>query len=297
VNESLNQNERVLVLMPCHNEKGRIGDVIRSVKKTLPHAHVAVINDDSSDGSGDEAEQAGAAVLSHGSKGRIGDVIRSVKKTLPHAHVAVINDDSSDGSGDEAEQAGAAVLSHGSTLGYGVALETGYLYAVKADYDIVLQMDSDGQHLADELPLLLDPIRDGTADLVIGSRYHGTTPTPATSIIRKAGHRIFSAMIFVLTGLKLSDPTSGFQGLSKRTLSLFSSGVFPCDYPDSDVIIMAHMSGLRIREVPCRMRDRLGGRSMHSGLKPVYYGMKMLLAMFMVLLNFHQWHKWREKLS
>jgi glycosyltransferase involved in cell wall biosynthesis len=245
-----NQNKRILVLMPCHNEQGRIGQVVQAVKQALPHARIAVINDNSADDSALEAERAGATVLSHG-----------------------------------------------SNLGYGVALETGYLYAVKADCDIVLQMDSDGQHLAEQLPLILDPIQNGAADLVIGSRYHGKSPTPATSIIRKTGHRIFSAMIFVLTGLRLSDPTSGFQALSKRTLALFSSGVFPCDYPDSDVILMAHMAGLKIKEVPVEMRNRTGGHSMHSGIKPLYYGIKMLLSMFMVLLNFRQWHTWRRKLT
>lgn len=243
-------NNRLLVLIPCLNEEGRIGNVILSVREVLPSADVLVIDDASTDCSAAEAGKAGAIVLSHGCK-----------------------------------------------LGYGAALETGYLYAVKNGYDIVLQMDGDGQHLADQLPALLEPIRNGSADLIIGSRYREGSIAGTTPLLRMIGHKIFSRIIFVLTGLRLKDPTSGFQGLSRQVLELFSSGVFPCDYPDSDVILMASMSGLRIREVPVLMRERTGGTSMHSGFKPVYYGMKMLFSMFIVLLNFHIWHKWRRVLS
>lgn len=241
-------NTRLLVLMPCLNEEGRIGPVIRSVREVLPSASVVVVNDASCDGS-----------------------------------VA------------EASEAGAVVLSHGCNLGYGAALETGYLYAVKHGYDIVLQMDGDGQHPANQLPALMEPLLDGSADLVIGSRHCENSKTEATSWLRSLGHRILSLIIFLLTGLRLSDPTSGFQGLNRVALSLFASGVFPCDYPDSDVMLMACISGLRIREIPVQMRERVGGKSMHSGLRPLYYSIKMLLSMFIVLLNFRVWHRWRRE--
>jgi len=228
-------------------------------------------------------------------EGRIGRVVLSVKEVFPSADIVVINDASTDRSAVEARMAGAVVLSHGCTLGYGAALETGYIHAVRHGYEIVLQMDGDGQHLANQLPALIDPLRDDSADIVIGSRYNGKSGATPILWPKRLGHRMFSLMIRALMGLQLSDPTSGFQGLNKRALTLFSSGVFPCDYPDSDVILMALMSGLRIREVPIQMQERTGGESMHTGLGPVYYGMKMLLSMFIVLLNFRTWHKWRNE--
>ena len=226
-------------------------------------------------------------------QGRVGEVIRSVKNILPSAAIVVIDDASTDNSAEEASKAGAVVLTHGTNLGYGGALETGYLYAINKGYETVVQMDGDGQHPADQLPKLMAPAADDNPDIVIGSRYPEKTSNPSISILRKTGHKLISLIIFMLTGLRLSDPTSGFQMLNKRALKFFSSGVFPCDYPDSDVILMARMAGLRIREVPVEMRTRASGKSMHSGLEPFYYAIKMSLAMFIVLLNFRAWRRWR----
>jgi len=97
-------------------------------------------------------------------------------------------------------------------------------------------------------------------------------------------------------GVSISNFTQ-YQGQSapNKALNLFASDVFPCDYPDSDVILMAHYSGLRIREIPVRMQQRAGGKSMHDGFTPAYYGIKMLLSMLLVCLNHRQWREWRTK--
>ena len=226
--------------------------------------------------------------------GRIGAVVTSVLRELPGAEVVVINDDSSDGTAAEAAAAGARVCPHPINLGYGVALETGYRRALGGRCEIVVQMDGDGQHVAAEIPRLVAPIVAGEADIVIGSRYLEGSSGFHASLAKRAGRSLFSAIIRALTGLRISDPTSGFQALNRRSIELFSSGVFPCDYPDADVVIMAAMCGLRIREVPVEMRHRSGGASMHSGLKPLYYLMKMLLSVLVVVLNWGIWHRWRR---
>jgi glycosyltransferase involved in cell wall biosynthesis len=225
--------------------------------------------------------------------GRIGGVVTGVRRVLPQADVVVVNDASTDGSAAEALSAGATVLTHGCNLGYGAALETGYLYVLERGYRHALQMDGDGQHLPEELGKLLSPLVNGASDLVIGSRY-GSGQTAAANAVRRAGHRVFSLLLFGITGLKFSDPTSGFQGLNRRALRLYASGVLPYDYPDADVILMSRLSGLRIVEVPVRMVPRAGGVSMHSGLKPLYYCAKMLLSMAIVLLNVGAWRRWRR---
>lgn len=225
--------------------------------------------------------------------GRIGRVIRDIRATLPQADIVVVNDASTDGTAEEALGSGADVLSHAVNMGYGVSLETAYLYAMRWRYDRVVQMDGDGQHVAGEIPRLLEPLNAGVADMVVGSRYGAAGGGITVPFIRKAGHRFFSALLFLLTGRRFSDPTSGFQALNRRALSLLASGVFPCDYPDADVLLMAHLSGLRIREVPVMMENRDGGVSMHAGWKPLYYGIKMLLSVFIVLLNIPAWRAWR----
>ena len=227
--------------------------------------------------------------------GRVGDVIQSVRQVLPAADVVVVDDASVDDTITEAASAGATVLRHGCNLGYGAALETGYLYAVRNGYNIALQMDGDGQHLPEALPGLLSPLSNDQADIVVGSRYMANSNDHSSPLPRRAGQLLFRWVIVMLSGKWLSDPTSGFKGLNQRALSLFSSGVLPYDYPDSDVILMSFMAGLRIREVPARMMPRAGGKSMHSGLKPVYYGIKMFLSILIVLLNVRVWHKWRRE--
>ena len=241
-------SHRILVILPCHNEQGRIGNVLRSVRDVLP----------------------GAALL-------------------------VIDDESSDDTDGEAARAGATVLPHAVNLGYGAALETGYLYARANDFAIVVQMDGDGQHVAGELPKLLQPILDGSADVVMGSRYLTSARSLKTSWLKRAGQILFSQIVRVLTELRITDPTTGFQALGKRAILLFASGVYPCDYPDADVVTMANMAGLRIWEVPVAMAPREGGSSMHSGLRPLYYMMKMLLSILVVVLNYPTWREWRRR--
>jgi glycosyltransferase involved in cell wall biosynthesis len=228
-------------------------------------------------------------------QGRIGPVLDSVHRVLPGADRVVISDGSSDATAREAALAGARVLPHAVNLGYGASLETGYRHAVGQGYDGLLQMDGDGQHLAEELPRLLDPILRGEADMVIGTRHGAAGPGRAASPLRFAGQRFFSALLLMLTGRWFTDPTSGFQALGPRALRFFASGVFPCDYPDADVLLMAHLAGLRVVEVPVKMQPRVGGRSMHAGLKPLYYGIKMVLSLFVVLLNTATWRDWRRQ--
>lgn len=230
-------------------------------------------------------------------EGRIGPVIRSARDTLPGAEVVVVNDASTDGTLREALAAGATVLPHAVNMGYGASLETAYVYAMRQGARLLVQMDGDGQHPARELPRLAAPILDGTADIVLGSRYARRGASPRTPPIRRAGQKFFAFLLRILTGRRFTDPTSGFQALGPRAICFFSSGVFPCDYPDADVLLMAHLAGLRIEEVPVEMLERAGGTSMHAGWKPLYYGAKMLLSLFVVLLNYGVWRARRARIG
>lgn len=225
-------------------------------------------------------------------EGRIGRVVREAKSVLPGADVVVVDDQSSDGTTGEALAAGAKILRHLVNLGAGAGYETGYLYAVRHGYDCVLQMDGDGQHVAAELPAILAPVAAGDADLVVGSRYLGGDSGYKTPALRRLGQRVFTAVIRAVAGIRITDPTSGFRCLGQRALKLFSSGIFPSDFPDADVLLMGHYAGLKISEVRVRMAERLGGRSMYRGFRPVYYAAKMLLSIFIVVLSFRRWRKY-----
>ncbi len=222
---------------------------------------------------------------------RIRPVVESVRATLGDADVVVVDDDSQDETARIACEAGATVLPLVVNLGYGSALETGYLHALRGGYAIVLQMDGDGQHLAGQLPAILDPVVRGEADVVIGSRYLGGEATYETSFARRSGQHLFSWLVRLATGRRFTDPTSGFQALSKKAITLFAAGRFPNDYPDADILLMAQLAGLQIREVPVQMKVRESGTSMHGGLSTWYYVGKMLLSMWIVFLNRHELRK------
>ena len=97
--------------------------------------------------------------------------------------------------------------------------------------------------------------------------------------LRRIGTRIFSWLASRWTGTTITDPTSGFQGLSLRALANVTHDGFPEDYPDADVLIMLAKRGLRLAEVPVRMHPRVGGVSMHRGSRVVFYAYKMFLTL------------------
>ncbi len=216
--------------------------------------------------------------------GRIAPVVRDVRATLPSATILVVDDGSADRTADEATEAGATVVSLPVNLGYGAALQTGYKYAVRFRYDIVGQIDADGQHLAEYLVNLLEALRAGDADVVIGSRFLDRDGHYRPSVARKLGISLFARLATLITRNHVTDPTSGFQVMRLRVAQFFCSSVYPTDYPDADILIVLHRSGFRLREIPVQMRPSTR-QSMHSGHRSFYYAYKMMLSIFVTLLR------------
>ena len=96
---------------------------------------------------------------------------------------------------------------------------------------------------------------------------------------------LFSSITSLIIGQKISDPTSGFQAMNRRVAQFYASEAYPWDYPDADVIIMLHRAGFQIKEIPVVMHRKNNRRSMHSGIKPLYYTFKMFLSIFLTLLR------------
>jgi glycosyltransferase involved in cell wall biosynthesis len=221
----------------------------------------------------------------------IGSVIQGIKEYLPGAKVLVVDDGSADGTRHRAMEAGATILSHPFNLGYGTALQTGYRYALSKGYEVIVQMDGDGQHDPSFIDDLLTVIQRGDADIAIGSRFLDAEKVGSDQniyqvpFLRKLGMRLFGMIASLLIKQKVTDPTSGYQAMNRSVLEWVSSDKFPFDYPDADVIIMLHRAGFRIREVPVRMFENQNKKSMHSGWKPLYYIFKMFLSIFVTLLR------------
>jgi glycosyltransferase involved in cell wall biosynthesis len=214
---------------------------------------------------------------------RITEVIEGVYASVPEADVVVINDCSRDNTAEVARRAGAFVISHPFNMGYGVAIQTGYKYARNNKYDFLVQLDADGQHDPACIPALLKPVVAGEADIAIGSRFLGSSYRP--TFLRRVGMALFSSVVSLVIGKSITDTTSGFKSLNREVTEFFSTDIFPVDYPDADMLIMLHRVDFHITEVPVRMFENSVGKSMHSGLKPIYYIFKMLLSICVTLMR------------
>ena len=210
----------------------------------------------------------------------IGDVVGGVRTVLPTADVLVIDDGSRDRTRFVARGAGARVVSHVFNLGYGAALQTGYKRADRDGYAYVVQLDADGQHPPAALPQLLEPLRLGTADVVIGSRFVEVSAY-RMGAARTLARRLLGRLLVLLGGPRVADPTSGLQALARPAFRSCCGEFYPTDFPDIDVLLFLHRQGLRIAEIPVEMAPSPPGKvALHGGLRDVYYMYKMLLSTF-----------------
>lgn len=213
----------------------------------------------------------------------ISRTVAGIRGQVDH-DILVVNDGSTDRTTEEARAAGALVLEHPINLGYGSTLQTGFIYALENDYDYVVQIDADGQHSAEFIAKLLEPVYRDEVDVAIGSRFMQGSYKAST--VRRLGMIYFASLTSFLTKRKITDSTSGFQALNRRAMEFYASDSYPSDYPDADVIVMLHRRGYRFKEVPVVMYLSQTDQSMHSGIiRPMFYIFKMMLSIFVTLLR------------
>jgi len=173
----------------------------------------------------------------------IGSVVISTNKYVDHT--IVVDDGSSDNTAEIAAKAGAEVINHIQNMGKGAALKTGF-DAVK-DTDIIVTIDSDGQHNPDEIPKLVKPIEDGEADIVNGSRYldNKDDETPA---YRRLGQTILDTATNLNSGLNITDSQSGFRAFAAFTVPAFRFN--KTDFSiESEMLMDAASKDYKIKEV------------------------------------------------
>ena len=229
---------RNLIVIPAYNEEEALPQTIARLQRLPAGFEILVVND--------------------GSKDRTKDVTNALVHTsrlpLHVAHLPV-------------------------NCGIGVAVQTGYRFAV-ADgrYRFVIQFDADGQHDADYVQALVEQAdRDGL-DLCVGSRFiQDFGPGSRSTFSRRVGIRFFAWLIGLMSGAKVTDPTSGFRCLGPRAWRRFADS-YPEDYPEPESLFWCARNHLKVGELPVRMFERQGGVSSIRKVKAAYYMLKVSLA-------------------
>ncbi len=211
-------------------------------------------------------------------------VVKSMMEQAPQYDYLIVNDGSTDDTLKLCREEKFTYLDLPINMGIGGAVQAGYIYAYKNHYDIAVQMDGDGQHDVAYLEKLLEPILADQADVVIGSRFLEKEGFQ-TSASRRAGINILSALIWLTTGKRIRDVTSGYRAVNHMFIEIYSKD-YPMDYPEPEAIVSAMMHLGRVREVPVQMRAREGGVSSITFKKSVYYMIKVTLAILICRLSY-----------
>jgi len=178
----------------------------------------------------------------------IGSVVALAKK---YGDVLVVDDGSMDRTAEIAKEAGTTVIRHERNMGKGYALRSGFEYALSREYDVVVTLDADGQHNPDEIPLLMEPIVKGKADLVIGSRYLNGSKKKIP-VYRRFGLWVLNKSTKAAAGVDV-DSQSGFRAISRKALEKLDLN--STDYSvETDMIVKVKEEELKIIEVPISVR-------------------------------------------
>lgn len=215
--------------------------------------------------------------------------VSSIEQYAPDFDYIVINDCSTDSTKEVLERYQIKHIDLPVNLGIGGAVQTGYLYAKQYGYDIAVQMDGDGQHVPKYLNEMAEILTRNEADMVIGSRFINKQGFQS-SYLRRIGIKYFSGLVFLCTGTRITDPTSGQRMVGKRIIAQFAEE-YPKDYPEPETVVSILREGYTIKEIPVKMHERESGHSSIGFLNSIYYMIKVSLAILMATTKGHKGKK------
>lgn len=223
------------------------------------------------------------AIPAWNEEGSIGAVIAKVREHRPDADILVVSDGSTDRTAEIARAAGATVAVLPFNVGVGGAMRTAFLHAARGGYDVMVQVDADGQHEPAELESLISGLDE--ADIVVGNRFHPGS-TYDVKGPRKWAMRMLSRALSRMAHSPIQDTTSGFRSAGPRAIGLFARE-YPAEYLGDTVgsLTIAIRHGLVVREAPVTMYFREYGRPSKNALWSALYLGRATLALMVTMLQ------------
>lgn len=217
-------------------------------------------------------------------------IVRTVQSIIKEKYdYIVVNDGSGDGTGKILDQNNYNHIDLISNLGIGGAMQTGYKYAFEHDYDIAVQFDADGQHDVEHIKSIIDPIKNGGVDFVIGSRFINKTASKFKSTkLRQIGIKLLSSIIMMLSGKRIFDVTSGFRAANRKVIEMFAKS-YPQEYPEPVSDFELIRSGVKLKEVQVSMNKRFDGKSSINSWKSAYYIINVTLSIIIIKMRTMRW--------
>jgi len=236
-----------------------------------------------------------AVVPAYNERANLPRVVADLSRVVSKRNILVVNDGSTDGTENLLPQLGVRWLTLSQRLGVGGAVRVGIQFAKRAGYEYVVRVDGDGQHRACDIARVLAPVVAGRADVALGSRFlHRATEKYATekhgktlsrrsdsTRLRRLSQALLAACLSTVTRKRFTDPTSGFWLFGPRALRLLS-GHHPAGYAEPELVLFLSRNGVRVTEVPIRMRPRLAGRTSLTATRAALALARTMLAFVVV---------------
>lgn len=202
--------------------------------------------------------------------------VNDVKNNTEYDYV-VINDCSKDNTKKVCEKNGFNMISLPVNYGLTSGIQIGMKYAYENDYDIVIQFDGDGQHQAKYLKNLVEKIEKDNCDIAIGSRFEKKKKPHS---MRMLGSNIIQFAIKVVTGKRITDPTSGMRAYDKKAIKEFITNTSLT--PEPDTIVYMIKKGFDVQEVQVEMKEREFGESYLNAFKSIEYMLSMMFSIVFI---------------
>ena len=207
--------------------------------------------------------------------GELLDRVTSVRVPGYRLRAFVVDDGSTDETDEIARGRGATIVGHSKNRGLGAAVRTGLRAAVEADASLVAYLDADLEYYPEDIPCLVEPILDGRAGYVLGSRFGGGVRR--MKLYRRVGNHVFTAILVLLTGRPMTDGQTGMRAFSQEAAR---RAEIAHDYNYAQVLTLDLVrKGFTLEEVPIRYSPREHGTSFVNWRYPV----KVLPAIWRVL--------------